>query len=172
VPTLVLTDAQKRLLKQPLGELIAGTPADCNRVLNEIVTKEKPTRLILVGDTVSRNAIQMRMRPDVIIVDNLEKREKAVQFDYSAEHIFRTQNRAGTIESGTWQIIDEAVRQGNSVVLVDGEEDLLTLPAILSSPDKSIVVYGQPSVGIVIVRVTPEKKKDITKLVEQMEKKS
>ena len=167
-----MTDAQKRLLKQPLGELIAGTPADCNRVLNEIVTKEKPTRLILVGDTVSRNAIQMRMRPDVIIVDNLEKREKAVQFDYSAEHIFRTQNRAGTIESGTWQIIDEAVRQGNSVVLVDGEEDLLTLPAILSSPDKSIVVYGQPSVGIVIVRVTPEKKKDITKLVEQMEKKS
>lgn len=167
-----MTDAQKRLLKQPLGELIAGTPADCNRVLNEIVTKEKPTRLILVGDTVSRNAIQMRMRPDVIIVDNLEKREKAVQFDYSAEHIFRTQNRAGTIESGTWQIIDEAVRQGNSVVLVDGEEDLLTLPAILSSPDKSLVVYGQPSVGIVIVRVTPEKKKDITKLVEQMEKKS
>lgn len=158
-------------MKQPLGELIAGTPADCNRILNEIVTKEKPTRLILVGDTVSRNAIQMQMKPDVIIVDNMEKREKAAQFDYTAEHIFRTQNRAGTIESGTWQIIDEAIRKGNSLVLVDGEEDLLTLPAILSSPNKSLVVYGQPSVGIVLVRVSPEKKKDITRLVEQMEKK-
>ncbi|MGA8855944.1 MAG: DUF359 domain-containing protein [Candidatus Bathyarchaeia archaeon] len=76
------------------------------------------------------------------------------------------------MESGAWQIIDEAVRKGNSVVVVDGEEDLLTLPAILSSPDKSLVVYGQPSVGIVLVRVTPEKKKDVTKLVEEMEKKS
>jgi uncharacterized protein (UPF0218 family) len=159
-------------MKKPLGELIAGTPANCNRILNEIVTKEKPTRLILVGDTVSRNAIQMRMRPDVIIVDNMEKREKAPQFEYTAEHIFRTQNRAGTIESGAWRIIDEAVHQGNSLVLVDGEEDLLALPAILSSPDKSLVVYGQPSVGIVLVWVSPEKKKDITQLVEQMEKRS
>jgi hypothetical protein len=114
----------------------------------------------------------MQMRPDVIIVDNLEKREKAAQFGYSAEHTFRTQNRAGTIESGAWQIIVEAVRQGNSVVLVDGEEDLLALPAVLSSPDKSLVVYGQPGVGIVLVRVNAEKKKDISELVEQMEKKS
>ena len=159
-------------MKEPLGELIAGTPAHCNRILNEIVTKEKPTRLILVGDTVSRNAIQMHMKPDVIIVDNMEKREKAAQFDYAAEHIFRTQNRAGTIESGAWHIVDEAVRKGNSVVVVEGEEDLLTLPAILSSPDNSLVVYGQPSVGIVLVRVSPEKKKDITRLVEQMERKS
>jgi len=159
-------------VKEPLGELIAGTPADCNRILREIVTKEKPIRLILVGDTVSRNAIQMHMKPDVIIVDNMEKREKAAQFDYAAEHIFRTQNRAGTIESGAWQIVDEAVRKGKSVVVVEGEEDLLTLPAILSSPDNSLVVYGQPSVGIVLVRVSPEKKKDITRLVEQMERKS
>ena len=159
-------------MKQPLGELIAGTPADCNRILNEIVTREKPTRLILVGDTVSRNAIQMQMRADVIIVDNMEKREKAAQFDYSAGHIFRTQNRAGTVESGAWQSIDEALRLGNSVVLVDGEEDLLALPAVLSSPDKSLVVYGQPGVGIVLVRVNAEKKKDVAELVGQMEKKS
>jgi hypothetical protein len=112
------------------------------------------------------------MRPDVIIVDNMEKRERATQFNYTAEHIFRTQNRAGTIESGAWQTIDKAMRKGNSLVMVDGEEDLLALPAILLSPDKSLVVYGQPSVGIVLVRVSPEKKKDITGLVEQMEKRS
>lgn len=146
-------------MKQPLGELIAGTPADCNRILNEIVTKEKPTRLILVGDTVSRNALQAQMRPDVIIVDNMEKRQKAVHFNYTAEHVIRTRNRAGTIESGAWQAIDEAMRKGSSVVLVDGEEDLLTLPAILSSPDKSLVVYGQPSVGIVLVRVSPRRRR-------------
>lgn len=146
-------------MKQPLGELIAGTPADCNRILNEVVTKEKPTRLILVGDTVSRNALQAQMRPDVIIVDNMEKRQKAVHINYTAEHVIRTQNRAGTIESRAWQAIDQAIRKSNSVVLVDGEEDLLTLPAILSSPDKSLVVYGQPRVGIVLVRVSPRRRR-------------
>lgn len=167
-----MTDAQRRLLKQPLGELITGTPAECNRVLNEIVTKEKPARLILVGDTVSRNAVEMQMKPDVIIVDKMEKRGKAVKFRYTAEHTFRTQNAAGTIESEAWQIVDEAVQKGNSVVVVDGEEDLLAIPAVLSSPDRSIVVYGQPGVGIVLVRVSPEKKREIARLVEQMERRN
>ena len=126
----------------------------------------------MVGDTVSRNAVEMQMKPDVIIVDNMEKRGRAVQFRYAAEHTFRTKNAAGTIEPEAWQIIDEAVRKGNSVVVVDGEEDLLTIPAILSSPDTSIVVYGQPGVGIVLVRVSPKKKEDTARLVEQMERKS
>lgn len=166
-----MTDAQRRSLK-PLGELIAGTLAECTQALNDVVREERPTRLILVGDTVSRNAVETQMKPDVIVIDNLEKREKAAKFSYSAEHVFRTQNAAGTIEAGAWRIIDEAIRKGSSVVLVDGEEDLLTIPAILSSPDRSIVVYGQPNVGIVLVRVSPEKKKEITRLVERMETKS
>jgi uncharacterized protein (UPF0218 family) len=167
-----LTDSQRSSLKPPLGELITGTPSDCIRRLNEIVREEKPARLILVGDTVSRSAVEMQTKPDVIVVDYLEKREKVAQFPYRAEHVFHTRNAAGTIEAGAWQIIDEAIRIGGSVVFVDGEEDLLTLPAILSSPDTSIVVYGQPNVGIVLVRVSPEKKKEITRIVELMERKT
>jgi uncharacterized protein (UPF0218 family) len=110
------------------------------------------------------------MKPDVIVVDYLEKREKGTQFPYQAEHIFRTRNPAGRIEAEAWQVIEEAIRVGSSVVLVDGEEDLLTLPAVLSSPDTSIVVYGQPNVGIVAIRVSPEKKKEITRIVELMER--
>jgi uncharacterized protein (UPF0218 family) len=172
VATLVLTKAQRGLLKRPLGELISGTPSNCNLKLMEIVATEKPARLILVGDTVSRNAIQMEMKPDVIIIDNMEKRQKAVQFNYTAENIFRTQNASGTIESGAWKVIEEAVRRGNSVVNVDGEEDLLTLPAVLSSPDKSIVVYGQPGEGIVLVRVSAEKKKEVSRFIDRMQRKA
>ena len=55
---------------------------------------------------------------------------------------------------------------------VDGEEDLLALPAVLSSPEKSIVVYGQPGEGIVLVRVSAQSKKQVSKFVEQMQKRN
>ncbi|MGA8903786.1 MAG: DUF359 domain-containing protein [Candidatus Bathyarchaeia archaeon] len=170
--TLVLTETQRGLLKRPLGELISGTPTECNSKLMEIVAKEKPVRLILVGDTISRNAIQTGMKADVIIIDRMEKRQQAVEFNYTADNIFRTQNSAGTIESGAWKVIEEAVRRGNSIVNVDGEEDLLALPAVLSSPEKSIVVYGQPGEGIVLVRVSAQSKKQVSKFVEQMQKRN
>ncbi len=52
--------------------------------------------------------------------------------------------------------------------MVDGEEDLATLPAILYAPLGSAVVYGQPNEGSVLVMVTPEKKKQIENLMKQM----
>lgn len=170
VATLVLTEAQRQLLKRPLGELVFGTPAECNRVLQEVVAKEKPVRLILVGDAVARNAAQMGIKPDVIIIDNKEKRQKAIRFSYAAEHVLRTGNPPGTIESGAWQVVEEAIRKGNSAVIVEGEEDLLTLVAISSSPDGSLVVYGQPGEGIVLVRVSADKKGKISKIIEGMDR--
>lgn len=39
------------------------------------------------------------------------------------------------------------------LLLVEGEEDLLTLAAILSAPDRALIIYGQPKKGSVIVKV-------------------
>ena len=38
-------------------------------------------------------------------------------------------------------------------IVVEGEEDLATLPAILYAPPGSVVVYGQPDEGSVLVKV-------------------
>ena len=53
----------------------------------------------------------------------------------------------------------------NMVIKVDGEEDLAGVPAILLSPLGSIVLYGQPSVGLVLVEVTEKKKEILLKLI-------
>jgi uncharacterized protein (UPF0218 family) len=37
--------------------------------------------------------------------------------------------------------------------MVTGEEDLITLPLVAYAPIGSIILYGQPSQGIVVVRV-------------------
>ena len=53
-------------------------------------------------------------------------------------------------------------------IVVDGEEDLLALIAVLYAPENSIVVYGQPYTGVVIIKVTPEKKEQVKALLNSM----
>jgi uncharacterized protein (UPF0218 family) len=43
------------------------------------------------------------------------------------------------------------MKDEDAVILVEGEEDLLALPSIVESPDNSLVLYGQPSQGLVVV---------------------
>ncbi|MCW4027273.1 MAG: GTP-dependent dephospho-CoA kinase family protein, partial [Candidatus Bathyarchaeota archaeon] len=66
--------------------------------------------------------------------------------------------------------VGEAIRfDGRVKVLVEGEEDLLTLVAVLSAPLGSLVVYGQPRTGIVGVGVTEAAKRKFRGIVERME---
>ena len=165
MPVLIPNETQREKLKDPLGELIIGKPEQCISVLRTVLDVEKPVRLILVGDTISRTALQSGIHPSVIIIDGKEKRQPASKFSIEGFRVLGTRNKPGCIEQEAWDAVERAVECGNNVVLVDGEEDLLTLPAILSAPMGSLVVYGQPHKGIVLVRVTPEKKKQIESFV-------
>jgi uncharacterized protein (UPF0218 family) len=164
-----LTEALRQSFKRPLGELVAGTEAECNGVLADVVAKEKPSMIILVGDTVSRNAVQSGIEPNVLIIDKLEKRGKALPFLFRSRRIIRTKNRAGRIEMGAWRAIEQAIKESGALVEVDGEEDLLAIAAVLTAPNGSLVVYGQPDSGIVIVRVSEDKKFETRKVLDSME---
>jgi len=54
-------------------------------------------------------------------------------------------------------------------IVVDGEEDLLVIVAVLYAPEGSLVVYGQPGEGIVVVRVTGEKRAEAVGILKAME---
>jgi len=51
---------------------------------------------------------------------------------------------------------------------VDGEEDLLAIPAILESPDNALIVYGQPSQGVVVVTASSEVKHETREMMNRM----
>jgi hypothetical protein len=88
----------------------------------------------------------------------------------AAEKVVHVENPAGTITEEATTAIREALEGAKHVhVVVDGEEDLLTLIAVLYAPERSLVVYGQPNEGIVIVKVTPEKKADAAEILKSME---
>jgi hypothetical protein len=170
VTTYVLPSNLRAVLSRPLGDLVSGTEAECNRVLKEVIAKEHPVKLILVGDTISRNAVQAGIKADVIIIDRLEKRTKARKWVFKPKRAVRTTNLAGRIEAQARQAVEEAVHGEADLIEVEGEEDLLALVAVLSAPDGSLVVYGQPGEGIVLVRVSQTKKAEEQKILDQMER--
>jgi uncharacterized protein (UPF0218 family) len=89
-----------------------------------------------------------------------------------ADHTVFVNNPAGTLTEEIWDVMNEAVAQApinRTKISIDGEEDLITLVAVLSAPEGSFVVYGQPREGMVVIKVTSEKKAVVRRFVEEMD---
>jgi len=167
----LLTPTLRKKLKSPLGLMIQGSFTETMQRLRELIDKEKPSVLISVGDVVSSNMISHDIQPRVLIVDNKVMRKRIAPIQVRVNQTLHLRNSAGTLAEEAWGVIREALRKKRQTrVLVDGEEDLLTLVAVLCAPENSLVIYGQPKEGIVIVRVTKETKEHIRQIVDAMEK--
>jgi uncharacterized protein (UPF0218 family) len=87
----------------------------------------------------------------------------------SVEKTVRVNNPKGTITHEAILAINEALEKNEHThIVVDGEEDLLTLIAVLNAPENAVVVYGQPYSGIVVVKVTSEKKAEARQFLKAM----
>jgi len=53
-------------------------------------------------------------------------------------------------------------------MVVEGEEDLLTLVVMVTAPLGSLVVYGQPNEGLVLVEVNGEAREKACLFLENM----
>lgn len=165
-----LTPTLRKKLKFPLGLLIRGKSDETMKQLGELVEREKPSRIISVGDVVSESMTKHGIFPQVMIVDNRVMREPITPVYLEADQTLHLKNPSGTLTDQAWPTIQEALRQmQRTKVVVDGEEDLLTLVAVLCAPEKSLVVYGQPHEGIVVVKVTEQTKGMVRQVVEAME---
>ena len=123
---------------------------------------------VAVGDVVSRETLLAKIPVDVRIVDMMTLRKSIESTEYPSKKIFKARNPAGVITMGAWNVIREALRVRDAVVWVEGEEDLLTLPCILESPDDSVILYGQPREGLVLVRASREKKGEVRALLDRV----
>jgi uncharacterized protein (UPF0218 family) len=166
---LILTRKLRALLKLPMGELLTGDEEQNMKALKKIVKLENPPRVICVGDAVSRNAIKAGEDSWIKIVDGKEMRNETGLDDFHGSRIFLVENEPGTISHIAWETVSEVIKHEGSMLIVNGEEDLLTLPAILEAPKKSFVIYGQPQMaGIVVVRVNNESKQLANSMIDEM----
>ncbi len=157
--TLILPEEMRGELKRPLGLLIEGSSDETVRRLEEIYSFMKPPMFASVGDFVSRNLLAHHLEPDIIVFDGRIMRRDVEPIEPKGRLEIRTRNRPGMIEEGAWEALEEAVKLKRGVaVLVEGEEDLMVIPLISLMPLGSIIVYGQPNAGVVMIEVNRKMK--------------
>ncbi len=163
--SFVVTTEVLSKFKDPFGTLIEGLPSETMGELRKVIARESPSQIISVGDTVTRNLHEHQIVPHLSITDNQSMRKKLEPRMFPHKRVVQVRNPQGTITQEAIQIIQEALQNETQThIVVDGEEDLLTLVVILYAPENSLVVYGQPSKGIVIVKVTFEKRAEAKKI--------
>jgi len=169
----ILTIELREELKRPQGLLIAGSFKETMKTLKELVEKEKPPAVISVGDIISMLMLNFGLAVDILIVDNKTMRKKISPIVVDSNHTLYAKNPSGTITNEAWNIIRTALKlKGLKKIIIEGEEDLLTIVAVLSAPNDAFVVYGQPNVGVVVIKVNGKKKKDMQKILDSMKETS
>jgi len=157
-------------LKAPLGMLIEGEPSETVTSLTKIVRARRPPMFAVVGDYSAKNILSAGLEPDIVVVDHRIMREDVDPLSHGMRLELFTRNPAGTIDADAWVALGKAVTlKSGTAVIVEGEEDLLVLPLISMMPLGSLIVYGQPRLGMVVVDVSEEKKRWAEAFMKRME---
>jgi hypothetical protein len=168
-----LTVELREELKKPQGLLLEGPYEEIMEKLKQFISEEKPSAVISVGDIVSMHMLQFGVSLDVLIVDNKTMRKAISPIDVTVDRTLHAKNPAGTITEEAWNAIRTAIgSEGRTKVLIEGEEDLLTVVSVLSAPLGALVVYGQPNVGVVVVKVTEDRQENMRRIVDLMKETS
>jgi len=164
---LQLPDDLRDQLKTPLGNLVSDNDPNKENIIKKISAESV---LITVGDRTTENILQLGLKPQIQIIDGLEKRNQCiVPTDDAVNTNLFCRNPPGEITEESTQVVQKAFSSEPPVrITVDGEEDLLVLPVCIFAPENSVVMYGQPNEGLVIVHITPEIRAKVQKILDVM----
>ena len=163
-----LPNSLRDQFKTPLGDLIPESQANKSNIQKYL---PENSYLITVGDRTTEKMIDFGLIPSLQIIDNQEKRVKREPTKNNNAYTEITcDNPAAEITTQSINSIKKAFVSKTPVRLtVRGEEDLLVIPVCVYAPEHSIVMYGQPNEGLVIVKVTPEIRNKTQRLLDLME---
>ena len=149
-----LPNSLRDQFKNPLGVLLPEDIADKKHILEYL---SDDSYIITVGDRTTEKMIDFGLIPSLQIIDGVEKREKRELPKLENATELTVDNPAAEITPQSIDVIKQAFTLQSPVrIVVNGEEDLLVIPVCVHAPENSIVLYGQPNQGLVIVKVTPE----------------
>ena len=144
---LLLKKESRKKFKKPFGK-IYPTLNDVNKSLLE------NHFIISIGDETTNNLLNADIIPKIGIIDNIiERKTSKHSIEYNAITL-NAVNPPGTITDELWTTIQKSfdIAQGSNVlIVVDGEEDLAVIPCVLMAPEGSLILYGQPGEGVVLV---------------------
>jgi hypothetical protein len=147
-------------LKIPMGELFMGPEDDPEiAMLATLDALPNPRGMIVaVGDVTVKTLIDIGLTPEIALIDGHTKRTKLEESDCVNTSIFAyvlaAENPPGLLTPSLRGAIENAILADESVVIeVNGEEDLAPILIHLIAPLGTVVLYGQPGLGVVM-RIT------------------
>ena len=144
----------RKEIKKPLGELHKSI----NLIENPLQEQLSENKLIIgIGDVTTRNLVDNNLQPQICIVDNkIERHPVQNELDHT-DNIKHVNNPAGVITDELIDVVIDSINYATKdnpvIIVVDGEEDLAVLPCILNAPKDTMILYGQPKEGVVLVKV-------------------
>ncbi len=167
---MVMPERLRPILQKPLGRIFKDTKS-----LLHYINIMKWTMAVAVGDIIVDSLLKEKIDPEVKIIDFRSRREDiSPKFKIKMTDQIKNLNKPGTINIKTADAINtkinEALRKkSKSWIIVDGEEDLLTLPAILFAPLNSLVLYGHWMHGIIAVNIDEKIKEKIKAIIKKFD---
>ena len=128
-----------------------------------------------VGDISTIKIIEEIRVPNLMIIDyktkrNINLNEAQTKVIESIDcYTVNIRNKAGTITAELINAIEKAIYSNKTTkIIVEGEEDLATLPVIKLCKSGAKVIYGMPDKGMVVVDVNQQTKERANRLLERM----
>ncbi len=158
-----LPDDARDAFKDPIGPLYTEA---------EQLLSDAGSPVVAVGDVVTYHLVAAGHTPKVAVIDGRTERESVSDevreglppADVSVASAPATVSRA-LLEA----LVDAIGGDGDTVISVDGEEDLAVVPAVLAAPEGASVVYGQPGEGMVLATVDADLRSRMRELAERLE---
>jgi uncharacterized protein (UPF0218 family) len=156
--SFILPESLKESLRQPFGVLIPDSQVTKEAVSSKLVGRNRI--IVTVGDRTTERMKQLHIFSNLEIVDGVEKRQtrnSSISYSGDEQHHFVVKNPAGSLTEEALGAVNQSLKlitndpKKTVRIDVEGEEDLLTLAILAMFPDQTIVMYGQPDQGLVIV---------------------
>ena len=167
----IIDESLREEFRKVIGKLIR----DEKELFGEL--KERDI-IVSIGDMITYTLLKNGFSPDIAIVDFRHRRKgiddhmRRIIESFGDEKI-HARNPPSTITS---DLID-SIKRGYSIskrkkvlIVVEGEEDLSSLPAILLAPEGVTIIYGLPDKGIVLIDVTEKEKELVRNALERCRK--
>lgn len=168
LPLILSRGDLREILSHPVS------PVSREKAFRAIIESLGRRRVITVGDVVTFEYIRIKNAPPLIgFIDGFTKRdiETETSLEEEFEDHIEISNQRGEVDL---ELIEDAMsqisinfQQGvSTLVFVKGEEDLLSLatPLFFSSPD-SVLIYGQPNMGAVVLQLYYPMREYLTSLL-------
>jgi uncharacterized protein (UPF0218 family) len=164
---LILPDSLREELRKPFGQVV-----ECSEIPKLVKPGDK---IIAIGDSVSTALILAGLSPSMIVWDGRSQRhplgEGPLRILRKYAPLKKVRNPPATITKAAWSLVSDSLQTDRASIFVDGEEDLLAIPAILNSGDGTKIVYGfPPKKGAILIDVDSKTRAVFQDILSRFEK--